>query len=369
MAGVAEQPREPLAQQDAVLGDRYPHGISALTRVPPPRGVQTRKPAAERLDPVGEAAQARPLLGVGAADAVVDDLDRDATVRTADRHLDGRCVRVLGDVGQALADDVVGGDLDGLRQPPADIDGEPNGERRTCGHLLERDREPVAGDDRGMDPAREVAQLGEREIDLALRDVQLRPRIRVGQAALEQLQVERQRHQPLLGAVVQVALEALALLLPLLDHPRTRAAHLLQARAQVDVQLRVLERDSGGSRHRGEQLRLVQQRPVVHQRSDMTALTVDQCRRLLSVAVRQADEPPVEVSVRPVLRQPVGECRRRIVEGACDRRMQLGRSRLRPQGKDEIADRHTSELRAQQPDDERDGDGRQRDEGHRQQGL
>ena len=168
---------------------------------------------------------------------------------------------------------------------------------------------------------------------------------------------------------MQVALEALALLLPFLDHPRARAANLLQARAQVDVELRVLDRDSGGGRHRGEQLRLVQQRPVVHQRSDMTALSVDQRRRLLSVAVRQADEPPVEVAVRPVLRQPVGECRRRIVEGACDRRTELGRSRLRPQGKDEIADRHASEARAQQADDERDGDGRQHDEGHRQLGL
>jgi hypothetical protein len=39
-AGIAEEPGEPLAEQDAVLGDRYAHGISALTRVPPPRGVQ-----------------------------------------------------------------------------------------------------------------------------------------------------------------------------------------------------------------------------------------------------------------------------------------------------------------------------------------
>ena len=41
-AGVDEQARDALAQQDAVLGDRYPHGISARTRVPPPGGLQTR---------------------------------------------------------------------------------------------------------------------------------------------------------------------------------------------------------------------------------------------------------------------------------------------------------------------------------------
>src|SRR5918999_449541 len=42
-AGVAQEAGKPLAQQHAVLGDGYPHGISALTRVPPPRGVQTRR--------------------------------------------------------------------------------------------------------------------------------------------------------------------------------------------------------------------------------------------------------------------------------------------------------------------------------------
>ena len=135
------------------------------------------------------------------------------------------------------------------------------------------------------------------------------------------------------------------------------------------MELRVLERDSGGGRHRGEQLRLVQQRLVVHQRSNMTALTVDQRRRLLSVAVRQADEPPVKVAVRPVLRQPVRKRRRRIVKGACDRRTELGRSGFRPESEEEIADRTASEARAQQADDERDGDGRQHDEGHRQLGL
>src|SRR5436190_20876826 len=41
--GFTEEPGETLAQKDAVLGDRYAHGISAFTRVPPPWGVQTRR--------------------------------------------------------------------------------------------------------------------------------------------------------------------------------------------------------------------------------------------------------------------------------------------------------------------------------------
>src|SRR5204863_334371 len=40
---VVQETCEPLPKEDAVLGDRYAHGISALTRVPPPSGVQTRR--------------------------------------------------------------------------------------------------------------------------------------------------------------------------------------------------------------------------------------------------------------------------------------------------------------------------------------
>ena len=37
--GVLEQPREPFAQEDGVLGDHDPHGISASIRVPAPGGL------------------------------------------------------------------------------------------------------------------------------------------------------------------------------------------------------------------------------------------------------------------------------------------------------------------------------------------
>src|SRR5213080_4646721 len=41
-AGFRQKPRKSLAQQNAILGDRYTHGISARRRVPPPAGLQTR---------------------------------------------------------------------------------------------------------------------------------------------------------------------------------------------------------------------------------------------------------------------------------------------------------------------------------------
>src|SRR5947207_1510793 len=40
--GFGQQPRESLAQENAVLGDRYAQGISARRRVPAPAGLQTR---------------------------------------------------------------------------------------------------------------------------------------------------------------------------------------------------------------------------------------------------------------------------------------------------------------------------------------
>ena len=92
---------------------------------------------------------------------------------------------------------------------------------------------------------------------------------------LEQPQLERERDQPLLGAVVQVALEALALAVAGLDDPGPRAAQLLQPGAQLHLQARVLERDAGGGRDAVEQLGLVEQRRVVHERGHGLAVALD----------------------------------------------------------------------------------------------
>ena len=40
-AGLLEQPREPLAEDHRVVGDGYAHGISAVSRVPRPGGLDT----------------------------------------------------------------------------------------------------------------------------------------------------------------------------------------------------------------------------------------------------------------------------------------------------------------------------------------
>ena len=74
------------------------------------------QPPGQRLDAIGESAQARAFGGVGASDAVVDDLDDELGVLSGDPD-DGRFgVCVLRDVGERLANEVVRGHLDGRRR-------------------------------------------------------------------------------------------------------------------------------------------------------------------------------------------------------------------------------------------------------------
>ena len=78
-AGLLEQAREPLAQQDGVVGDNDADGvahtgISARRRVPAPSGERSGEVAVERGDAIGEAAQAGSAGRIGPADAVVGDL-------------------------------------------------------------------------------------------------------------------------------------------------------------------------------------------------------------------------------------------------------------------------------------------------------
>ena len=60
-------------------------------------------------------------------------------------------MRVLADVREALADDVVRRHLDPLRQTPVERDRQSHRHGRTGGERLERDRQPMSADDRRMD--------------------------------------------------------------------------------------------------------------------------------------------------------------------------------------------------------------------------
>ena len=102
-------------------------------------------------------------LGVRPAGPLVGDLDDQPPVLLAEPD-DGRGAGgVLGDVGQALGDDEVGGGLDDRQRPRRErlgLDG--HGRRRAPAERLDRRGQPAVGQHRRGDPAREVTQLADR---------------------------------------------------------------------------------------------------------------------------------------------------------------------------------------------------------------
>jgi hypothetical protein len=168
--------------------------------------------AVDGADPVGQAAQAAALARVGPADAVVDDLDDEQVPVAGDADADLGRPGVLGRVGQGLGDHEVGGRLDRPGQPPGGhLD--PDRNRRAGGQGGDGRVQAPVGEHGRVDAAGQVAQLGQGPLGLlvGLAD-QGGGRGRVGlQLGPGHAQVHGQGDQPLLGAVVQVTLDAAAL--------------------------------------------------------------------------------------------------------------------------------------------------------------
>ena len=108
---LAQERDEPLAQQRLVLDDHHPHGSSARTVVPPPAGLET-----DRVPSSAATRWRRPMspvpVGVGAARALVADLDDQPVAVVGELDRRRRAAGVLGGVGQRLGHDEVGGRLD-----------------------------------------------------------------------------------------------------------------------------------------------------------------------------------------------------------------------------------------------------------------
>src|SRR3954469_25273442 len=135
---------------------------------------------------------------------------------------------MLADVRKALRDDIKRGHFDLLGQATIESDSEAQGNRRSGGDRLQSDLQTMPAQHRGVEAARDGAKLVERDSDLLSRLIETRARVLIaGDPLLEQAELERERDQPLLGTVVQVALQSLPLPLSRLDHAGARPLQLL----------------------------------------------------------------------------------------------------------------------------------------------
>ena len=145
---------------------------------------------------------------------------------------------MLGRVGQCLGDDVVGADLDLLGQPFLDAQVELNRDRRAAGHRPQRRPEAALGQDRRVNAARQIAQLLKCAACLLDGAVQSHPKLARVRRHLRLChpKLQRQRHKPLLGTVVQVTFDLAAGLVGGGHDPCAR-------RGKLGIQLCVVERD------------------------------------------------------------------------------------------------------------------------------
>ena len=141
-----------------------------------------------------------------------------------------------------------------------------------------------------MNAARQIAQLLEALPQLVDRAVEERRRVgTVGHAHACEPEVQRQRHEPRLRAVMEIAFDAPPLAVGRLDQSRSRGTQLDEARAQLGVEALILQRQGGG-RAGGANRRGVL-RAVVHDGGDMLAVVVDLGHGAADVVRRRAGRP------------------------------------------------------------------------------
>ena len=303
---VGEQPREALAQQHRVLCDHDAHGSSARTIVGPPAGLETvsvPSTVAARVvrpsSPPPGSIRAPPTPLSSTSTTIVSVLARDA-------HLEPRRRGVLGRVRQRLGDDEVRRRLDRDGRPRRR--GRPRS-RRGSGFGA-ASAESAASRPRsvriaGWMPAREVAELRERLLRVLVRLLDegagaLRVGVELGAGAPE---VDRERRQPLLRAVVEVALDPPSLGNRSVD----RLGALLRQLARP-------ARPSGGR----EAFRTVNacaaaSRPRIHGRSaSRTRPTSEQASASGSVSTLKRElVPELEAGARSVVRRASRRARER----------------------------------------------------------
>ena len=117
---------------------------------------------------------------------------------------------MLRDIRERLGDDEVGGKLDRIRQSTVHRAVDRHRDRCTSCERFDGYLETFVSEERGMDSPREVAELGDCLLYLVLRAREDLGRCGIAARRLES-ERDRQGDEPLLRAIVQVALDPAAL--------------------------------------------------------------------------------------------------------------------------------------------------------------
>jgi hypothetical protein len=220
---------------------------------------------------------------------------------------------MLDRVGERLAGDEVGGGLD-ARRDALDRRVHLDRQRRAAGEIAEGGGEPVV-EPRRAHPGGDLAQVGDRRADLRHDLVEcgsedLGP---IGERTLQAPQLQPQRDEALLRAVVEVAFEPAALLVAGLDDSRARRVDLGELQPHLDPQPGDLDRERRRREHAVEQRPPLEQLRVVEEHTGAYAVAPD--LRAGAAVLRQVrDELAGRVRVGPAPGRPEEQRRERIVQ-------------------------------------------------------
>ena len=208
-------------------------------------GALDPEPPSARGDPVRQPGQPRAPAHSRPPYAVVGHADYEGGVLTGDLQDDLIGPRVLDRVGQALGGYEVGRRLD-IRRKAVGGRRHFDGHRRPARQVAQRRAEARLEQGRPQ-PVRQLPQVLDRGTDL--HDGVVQRRLRLGgvgtQLVLGVPQREADGDQALLGAVVQVALDAPTLLVSHGGEPGPRLGHFVETPAQLDPEARHLDRQDG----------------------------------------------------------------------------------------------------------------------------
>ena len=154
--------RDPACQSTGTLSQLIPERKIHTDVRPGPASAVHAERAAQSLNPVSQARQARSTRRIGPADAIVTGRQHQAPIDRGNRNLNTRRPRMLYRISQRLRHNVVRRDLDRLATPRIRRDIKIDRHRAAAGKHPQSRAKTTLRKNRRVDPARKILQFGHR---------------------------------------------------------------------------------------------------------------------------------------------------------------------------------------------------------------